>query len=112
MAKIIYCIKCGQKVVDGEYTFVSKINGKSIKIFRTYTNYEGTQLQRNLERAIREQKDIQIFAKASGNNELIADSQSKITQLTSKYRELSSVSNLPTKMQRMKVSGYRRTKVK
>lgn len=77
-----------------------------------YTNYEGTQLQRNLERAIREQKDIQIFAKASGNNELIADSQSKITQLTSKYRELSSVSNLPTKMQRMKVSGYRRTKVK
>jgi hypothetical protein len=33
---------CTRKVVDDEYTFVSKINGKSIKIFRTYTNYEGT----------------------------------------------------------------------
>ena len=32
---------CTRKVVDDEYTFVSKINGKSIKIFRTYTKYEG-----------------------------------------------------------------------
>ena len=31
---------CTRKVVDDEYTFVSKINGKSIKIFRTYTNYD------------------------------------------------------------------------
>lgn len=33
---------CTRKVVDDEYTFVSKINGKSIKIFRTYTTYEGS----------------------------------------------------------------------
>ena len=77
-----------------------------------YTNYEGTQLQRQLERAIREQKDTQIFAKASGNNELISESQQKITQLTNKYRELSEVSGLPTKAQRLRVSRYRRTKVK
>ena len=77
-----------------------------------YTNYEGTQLQRNLERAIREQKDTQILAKASGNNELVGESQNKITILTKKYKELSDVSGLSTKMQRMKVSGYRRTKVK
>ena len=73
-----------------------------------YTNYEGTQLQRNLERKIREQKDIQILAKASGNDILIGESQQKITQLTQKYKELSDVSGLPTKMQRMKVSEYRR----
>lgn len=77
-----------------------------------YTNYEGTQLQRQLERKIREQKDTQILAKASDNNELIADSQSKITALTKKYNELSRISGLPTKMERMKVSGYRRTRVK
>lgn len=77
-----------------------------------YTNYEGTQLQRILERKIREQKDIQIFAKASDNNYLIGESQQKITQLTNKYKELSDISSLPTKMQRMRVSGYRRTKVK
>jgi len=76
-----------------------------------YTMYEGTQLQRNIEKAIREQKDTQILAKASGNNELIADSQQKITQLTHKYRELSNMSGLPTKMERARVSGYKRTKI-
>lgn len=73
-----------------------------------YSNYEGTQLQRNLERKIREQKDIQILAKASGNNELVDESQQKITQLTQKYKELSDVSGLPTKMARMRVSQYKR----
>ena len=73
-----------------------------------YTNYEGTQLQRQLERAIREQKDIQILGKASNNNELISESQQKITQLTHKYNELSKISKLPTKAQRLRVSGYKR----
>lgn len=77
-----------------------------------YSNYQGTQLQRQLERAIRGQKDIQIFAKASGNNELVGEAQQKITQLTNKYRELSKVSGLHTKAQRLRASGYRRTKVK
>lgn len=77
-----------------------------------YTNYEGTQLQRQLETEIRKAKDTQIMAKASGNNELVEESQQRITQLTNKYRELSDVSGLPTKMQRLRVSGYRRTKVK
>jgi hypothetical protein len=73
-----------------------------------YTNYEGTQLQRNLERAIREQKDIQILAKTSGNMELVGDAQQRITQLTHKYKELSKISGLPTKAQRLRVSGYKR----
>ena len=73
-----------------------------------YTNYEGTQMQRNLERAIREQKDIQILAKASDNKELIGQSQERIRILTNKYKKLSDISGLPTKAQRMKVSGYKR----
>lgn len=77
-----------------------------------YSNYQGTQLQRQLERAIREQKDIQILGKSSDNMELVGQAQQKITQLTNKYRELSKVSGLPTKAQRLRVSGYRRTKVK
>jgi hypothetical protein len=76
-----------------------------------YTNYEGTQLQRKLETEIRKQKDIQIMAKASGNKQLVQESQQKITQLTRKYKQLSLVSGLPTKMERMRVSGYRRTSV-
>ena len=76
-----------------------------------YTNYEGTQLQRAIERNIREQKDIQIMAKASDNKEMIYSSQNKITQLSNKYKELSSVSGLPMKKDRLKVSGYKRVKV-
>ena len=71
-----------------------------------YTRYEGTQMQRSLETEIRKQKDIQIMAKASGQDDLVLNSQQKITQLTQKYKELSKVSGLPTKMERMKVSGY------
>ena len=77
-----------------------------------YTNYEGTQLQRKLETAIRQQKDIQIIAKASGNKELVQESQSRITQLTHKYKQLSDVSGLPTKLDRLRVSGYKRINVK
>lgn len=77
-----------------------------------YSMYDGEQLQRKLELEIRKAKDTQIMAKASGNNELIDESQQRITQLTNKYRELSNISRLPTKMQRMRVSGYKRTKIK
>ena len=76
-----------------------------------YTNYEGTQLQRMLERRIREQKDIQILAKTSNNEQLIGQTQDSIRILTNKYNELSRTSNLPTKMKRMEVSGYRRKNV-
>lgn len=86
-----------------------------------YTNYEGTQLQRSIETAIRKQKDIQIMAKASYNNakpeeqlkirQTIDESQKKIKQLTKKYKELCEVSGLPTKVQRLKVAGYKRVNV-
>ena len=75
-----------------------------------YTNYQGTQMQRKLETKIREQKDIQIMAKASGQTETVAEAQKKISELTNKYKELSSKAGLPTKMDRMKVSGYKRMK--
>ena len=77
-----------------------------------YTNYEGTQLQRKLETAIRQQKDIQIIAKASKNKQLVQESQKRITELTHKYKELSDASGLPTKLDRLRVSGYKRTSVK
>jgi hypothetical protein len=76
-----------------------------------YTLYEGTQLMRKMETTVRKAKDTQIIAKASGNKELVAESQSKITQLTQKYKELSNVSGLQTKMERMRVSGYKRVNV-
>lgn len=76
-----------------------------------YTRYQGTQMQRRLETAIREQKDIQIMAREGGQDNTVKEAQEKITQLTQKYKELSSKANLPTRMDRMKVSGYKRVKV-
>lgn len=73
-----------------------------------YTNYEGTQMQRRIETEIRKQKDTQILAKASGNMELVGEAQQRITQLTHKYNELSKISGLPTKAQRLRVSGFKR----
>ena len=75
-----------------------------------YTIYEATQMQRRLETKIREQKDIQIMARAGGQEDTVREAQKKITQLTAKYRELSQRANLPTRMERMRVSGYKRVK--
>lgn len=98
---------------DKELNDIIKRNNKKIEFDgKEYTKYECTQLQRKLELEIRKQKDTQIMAKASGNMGLVGEAQQKITQLTRKYKELSNVSGLPTKMQRMRVSGYRRTKIK
>lgn len=97
---------------DKELQEIIDKNNKGFELDgKHYTNYEGTQLQRDLERSIREQKDIQIIASASNNNELVQEAQSKITILTRKYKELSEISGLPTKMQRLQVTGYRRKKV-
>ena len=74
-----------------------------------YSMYDGTQLQRRIETAIREAKDTQILARASGDNELVLQSQTKITQLTTKYKQLCSVSGLPNKLStRASVPNYRR----
>lgn len=75
---------------------------------RHYTNYEGTQLQRQIETKIRQYKDRQIGAKAINDMDEVYHCQEKITQLTQKYKELSDVSGLPTKVERMKVEGYRK----
>lgn len=78
---------------------------------KKYTLYEGEQLQRKIELAVRQQKDLQIIAKASNDKDTISKTQNNITQLTQKYKELSKISGLPTKMDRMRVVGYQRVNV-
>lgn len=75
-----------------------------------YTNYEGEQLQRRIETAIREQKDIQILGRSSNDMEMVDEAQKKIKVLTRKYKELSNISGLSTKMERLRVTGYKRIK--
>ena len=90
---------------------IIKNNDKGFELDdKHYTNYQGTQLQRKLETEIRKAKDQQIIARASGDKELVDQSQKRITQLTNKYRELNKVSGLPEKKDRLRVSGYKRVK--
>lgn len=92
-------------------TIIDKNNEGFVLDGKHYTNYEGTQLQRKLETQIRKQKDLQILAKASEDKELVQQAQRKITYLTTKYKQLSQISGLPTKMERLRVTGYRRINV-
>ena len=75
-----------------------------------YTLYEGTQLQRQLEQRIRDEKHIQVGARAINDSSLAQESQSKINKLTSKYNELNKTSGLPSYMNRLSVEGYRKWK--
>lgn len=77
-----------------------------------FSMYQGTQLQRLIERRIREQKDIQILAKASGDKDLTLQMQTNITQLTTKYRQICKISGLPNQLKtRASVVGYKRINV-
>lgn len=77
-----------------------------------YDKYGASQLQRRIETEIRNQKDLGIIAKAAGNDELRQEVQLKLNHLASKYSELSKVSGLPTKMERMQVKGFSPVKAK
>lgn len=76
-----------------------------------YTMYEGTQLQRKMETKIRQYKERQIGAKSIDDMEEVGRCQQKIQQLTQKYNDLSKVSGLKTKVERLRVEGYRKAKV-
>lgn len=77
-----------------------------------YTNYEGTQLQRKIETEIRKTKEEQIGSKAIKDIDNVYKCQDKIDKLTKKYQELSDASGLPTKIDRLRVEGFRRVKKK
>ena len=76
----------------------------------TYTKYEATQVQRQLETAIRKQKDLQIMARASGDKEEVGLAQQKITELIAEYNRFSKIAGLDTYKNRLTVSGYHRLK--
>lgn len=76
-----------------------------------YSLYEGEQLLRKIELALRKSKDMQIMGRASGNKQIVEESQTRITQLTHKYRDLLKASGLKSKLERARVQNYRRVNV-
>ena len=104
---------------DKELQEIKDRNEKGFYLFnkktgddKHYTMYEGTQMQRRIETSIRQAKDQQIIARASGNMDLVSEAQDKIRKITSRYKELCDKSGLPSQLQRARVSGYKRIAIK
>ena len=77
-----------------------------------YTNYEGTQVQRQLETEIRRLKEEQIMARNSGDEEWLNRVQGEINKVTKTYNDFSKAGNLRMKLDRLNVDGYKFYKVK
>lgn len=73
---------------------------------KRYTNYQATQLMRNLETEIRRQKDTAILAKASGDDQLRRECQSNINKLTQKYKAVAEAADLKTRFEKTRVEGF------
>lgn len=70
---------------------------------KTYTQYEATQKQREIERTVRKFRRRQIAARAAGLEEEANVAGVRIKRLNALYREFSEVSGLPEQKERMKV---------
>ena len=73
---------------------------------KPYTNYQATQLMRNLETEIRRQKDTAVLAKESGDDVLRRECQSNINKLTKKYNAVAEAAGLRKQMQKTRVDGF------
>ena len=73
---------------------------------RTYTLYEATQKQRQIERAIRQEKNRVLTAQATGDQEQKLTSQIRLQRLNQEYARFSKAVGLPTQRERMQIAGF------
>ena len=73
---------------------------------KEYTPYEATQLQRQIETAVRHAKDRAVLAKAAGDDVTRRVEQAKINALKIKYIQVTQTFELPDSSNRMAVSGF------
>lgn len=70
---------------------------------RTYTQYEATQKQRQIEAAIRSQRMLKEGYKAVGDEENARSANIKLRRLRQEYRAFSAAADLPEKTERTKI---------
>lgn len=76
----------------------------------TMSRYEWTQKQRQIETAVRAQKNIANAAKASGDSIARREAQRNINRLTAEYGKISEAAGLIEKKEHMTVAGFRKVK--
>lgn len=82
-------------------------NHKGITIGgRKITNYDATQLMRQLETEIRREKDTAILAQASGDDVLRRKCQANITDLEKQYKAVAEAVKLRTRFDKTRVEGF------
>jgi len=85
-----------------------KENQKGVSIAgRKFTNYEATQLMRQLETEIRREKDTAILAKESGDDVLRRECQANITNLEKQYKAVAKAVKLRTRFDKTRVEGFK-----
>lgn len=76
-----------------------------------YTSYQAQQLMRKLETEVRRCKDTANAARIAGDDTLRRQMQMRINALAAKYGQVSALSGLPMRKQRMSVEGFKMVKV-
>ena len=71
---------------------------------RTYTAYEATQKQRQIETAMRAQKRKMIGYKAAGDTEAYTYASAKYRRLSEEYSKFSKEANLPEQRERLRIA--------
>ena len=72
------------------------------------TVYEATQYQRQIERAVRKQKNRILVDEAAGNEEKLTADQIKLRRLNQEYRRFCQATGLRSEAERLRVSGFGR----
>ena len=84
---------------------------KILRTLQMITEYEAMQMMREIETAVRREKDTAVAAQAAGDDALRQQCQRNINALVRRYAEIAKASGNAEKRQRMTVEGFRPVKV-
>lgn len=97
-----------RKYTDEQLADIAKKNEEGCDIDgKHYTKYGASQLMRQIETEIRKQKDIAIAAAAAGDEDLQAECQNKINELTAQYYSVARQAGLTPQRDRLQVPGFK-----
>lgn len=95
---------------EKEMSDMAKRNAEGITYEgKHYTEYEATQFQRKLERAVRKTKRELIGAEESGDKDMFTAKSIKLRRLREYYKDFSTKAGLPTQNERAQVAGFGRS---
>lgn len=97
-----------RRYTDAQLAEWKRQNHKGIDLDgKHYTIYQASQYMRNLETEVRQQKEKAMLCEASGDDVGRRDAQWEITKAKAKYKQISELSGLKQRPEKMLVNGYK-----